>query len=432
MKLKINKTSGLNGSVKVPGDKSISHRSLMLGAMAEGKTRVTGFLSSADCLSTLNCLSSLGVEIKRLNSTELMIKGVGLKGFKEACDVLNVENSGTTMRILSGVLAGQNFFSVLSGDDSLRKRPMKRIIEPLRLMGADIWAREKGTRAPIAITGRPLKGISYETPIPSAQVKSCILLAGLLADGKTCIKEKAKSRDHTERMLKFLGADIEVKNNEICIQGGSKLKGAEVKIPGDFSSASFLLVAALLAGDSEITIENVGVNPTRMGLLNILLDMGARIKLFNEKVLCGEPSAEICVKSSILKGVTIGGDIIPKIVDELPIFAVAATQAEGTTLVKDAKELRFKETDRIKAICSELKKMGADIEEFEDGFAVHGPNKLKGCVCSSFGDHRMAMALAVAGLFAEGTTIIEDSECIDISFPGFRDVLSSLTKEAVV
>ncbi len=432
MDLTISKVSGLNGTVKVPGDKSISHRALMLGAIAEGETHILGFLPSVDCLSTLNCMISLGVEIRRLSSTELIIKGVGLRGLKEAKKVLDLGNSGTTMRILPGILAGQNFPSILTGDDSLKKRPMDRIIKPLRLMGADMGAGDKDRRAPITIVGRPLKGISYETPVPSAQVKSCLLLAGLLASGKTCVLEKTKSRDHTERMLEFMDVDIEIAGKEVCVQGGSVPKGAKIEIPGDFSSASFLIVAAVLMKHSKIIIKDVGINPSRIGLLNILLKMGANIEVLNERMICGEPWADISVKSSKLKAVTIEGELIPKLVDELPIFAVAATQAEGTTIVKDAKELRVKETDRIGAICSELKKLGVNIEELEDGFVVHGSSRLKGNTCSSFGDHRMAMALTIAGMLAEGTTTIKDSKCIEVSFPAFEYTLKSLTKEKII
>ncbi|HDP69247.1 MAG TPA: 3-phosphoshikimate 1-carboxyvinyltransferase [Actinobacteria bacterium] len=432
MELKVSKVSALKGTIEVPGDKSISHRTLILGAIAEGETRISGFLSSNDCLSTLNCLMSLGVEIERLNSTNLLVKGVGLRGLKEAGKVLDAGNSGTTIRILPGILVGQNFSSVLTGDSSLRRRPMNRIIEPLRLMGADIWATDEKNHAPIAIKGGPLKGILYETSIPSAQVKSCILLAGLLADGKTCLKEKVKSRDHTERLLKFLGASIEVNDNKVCVQGGQKFSGGKIKIPGDFSSASFLMAAALLIKDSEIIIKDVGVNSTRTGFLNVLLEMGADIDVFNERMISGEPWADIWVRTSKLKAGAVAGDVIPKIVDELPILSVVATQAKGTTIVRGARELRVKETDRIKAICSELKKMGANIEEFEDGFAIHGPSSLKSAQCFSFGDHRMAMALTVAGMCAGGVTTIQDSECIDVSFPGFKEVLNSLIKEKVI
>ncbi|MDO8885300.1 3-phosphoshikimate 1-carboxyvinyltransferase [Candidatus Oleimmundimicrobium sp.] len=428
MDLMINKASALSGKARVPGDKSISHRALILGAIAEGETHISGFLPSVDCLSTLNCLLLLGVKIERLSSTELVIKGVGLRGLKEAKNVLDLGNSGTTMRIMSGMLAGQNFSSTLTGDDSLKRRPMGRVIKPLRLMGANICAEDEGDRAPIKITGQPLKGIIYKTPVPSAQVKSCVLLAGLLANGKTCVIEEIKSRDHTERLLKHMGVDIEISGNEVCVRGGSRPKAVKIEIPGDFSSASFLIVAAILTEKSDIIIKDVGINATRTGLLSVLTEMGANINILNEKTIYEEPRADIWVKSSKLKALTVGGELIPRLVDELPIFAVAATQASGTTIVKDAKELRIKETDRIRAICSELRKLGAEIDEFEDGFAIHGPCKLKGNICSSFGDHRMAMALAVAGMCAEGATIIKDSECIEVSFPGFEEILKSLVK----
>ncbi|MEW6188876.1 MAG: 3-phosphoshikimate 1-carboxyvinyltransferase [Actinomycetota bacterium] len=425
MELKIAKISGLRGVIKVPGDKSISHRALIIGSLTSGKTSILNFLSAADCLSTLACIQALDVRVEILKPGSLIIHGVGLHGLKEPQDVLNVGNSGTTLRVLPGVLAGQNFFSVLTGDQSIRRRPMDRVVDPLRQMGAQIWARNDGY-APIAILGRSLHGITYTMPISSAQVKTCLLLAGLLAEGKTIITEPHQSRDHTERMLKFLGADINIRGTSYSITGQSSLESGEISIPGDVSSTAFLIVGALITPQSELIIKDVGVNPTRTGALEVLKKMGAHIELEDFCVKSDEPRADILVKSSKLSGVTIGGEIIPRLVDELPVLAVAATQAEGITVVKDAQELRVKETDRISATCTNLRKLGADIEELEDGFIVKGPTKLKGTVCRSYGDHRMAMALSIAGLVAEGTTIIEGSECIDISFPGFEKALRDL------
>ncbi|MDI6892771.1 MAG: 3-phosphoshikimate 1-carboxyvinyltransferase [Actinomycetota bacterium] len=426
MDLKISAAASLKGKIAVPGDKSISHRAVILGAMAEGDTTVIDFLPAADCLSTLKCIRALGVEVEELSSTKLVIHGVGVSGFKEPGDVLDVGNSGTTLRVLTGVLAGQGFPSVLTGDESVRRRPMNRVIVPLLEMGAEIRGSENGTRAPISILGRPLRGISYTTPIPSAQVKTALLLAGLLAKGKTTVTEEFQSRDHTERMLKFMGADISVEGTTCAISGGRTLRGVEIYVPGDISSAAFLIAGALTVPESEVLIEGVGVNPTRTGVLDVLEEMGGRLKRVNFSVKSGEPRSDILVKGSKLSGTVIGGEKIPKLIDELPVLAVVATQAQGTTVVSGAQELRVKETDRISAICTELGKLGARIEEREDGFIIEGPTVLRGTVCDSHGDHRMAMALAIAGLVATGTTVIRGAECMDVSFPGFEKVLRSL------
>lgn len=427
MDLKISQAQGLHGTIEVPGDKSISHRALLVGALAEGETRILGFLRAADTLSTLRCLEMLGVEIEEKN-TELVVHGVGLSGFKEPSDVLNVGNSGTTLRVLPGILAGQKFFSVLTGDDSVRQRPMDRVIRPLCEMGASIWAKDKGTRAPIAIQGEPLRSISYTTPIPSAQVKSAILLAGLLAEGETSVQEKSSSRDHTERILKAFGAKIDTRDRTSIIVGKSILKPIKINIPGDISSAAFFIVGALITSKSELVIKNVGMNPTRTGILEILSRMGARIEQMNNQVINGEPWADLVIKSSKLTATIIEKDLIPKLIDELPIIAIVATQAQGTTIVRDAQELRVKETDRISAMCSELKKLNADITEMKDGFIINGPCQLKGNRCSSYGDHRMAMALAIAGLVAGGETVVENAECIEVSFPGFQETLERVIR----
>ncbi len=427
MDIKINPVSGLKGTIEPPGDKSISHRALLLGSLATGRSHITNFLSAQDCLSTLHCLEMLGVGIDRKSPHELEIQGVGFFGFKEPSGVLDAGNSGTTLRLLPGILAGQDFFAVLTGDDSLRKRPMQRVMDPLLKMGANIWGRQEANLAPIAIQGASLKAISYMTPIPSAQVKTALLLAGLLASGTTVIKEKYKSRDHSEKMLQFLGAGIETMGNTCRISGKSKLQGNNISIPGDISSAAFFIVAALISSHSELLLKNVGLNPTRTGILRVLETAGANIRQVNVAEVSAEPRADIHIKSSNLKSFEISEEVVPSVIDELPILAVAATQSEGTTRVSGAQELRVKESDRIAAICSELRKLGADITERKDGFVIKGPTGLKGTTVDSFGDHRLAMALATAGLVADGTTTVKNAESINISFPGFFDILREVT-----
>ena len=426
MELKVRAVSNLKGTIRVPGDKSISHRSIMFGALAEGVTHVTGFLAADDCISTMHCFEALGVEIERLSESELKIHGVGVKGLMEPSVILDTGNSGTTTRILTGILAGQNLFAVMTGDASIRKRPMARVVEPLRLMGAQIWGRGGGTYVPLAIKGAALKGITYDVPVASAQVKTCLLMAGLLADGETILTEPSKSRDHTERMLELFGARLSIEGNRYTITGGQQLKAAQVDVPGDISSAAFFMVAALIAGDSTVTIENVGVNETRTGILDALDAMGGGIELANRSNLSNEPRASLLVSGRQLNAITIEGDLIPRLIDEIPIIAVAATQAHGTTTIRDAGELRVKESDRIAALTQELRKMGANIEELEDGMIINGPTPLKGARVNSHGDHRIAMSLAVAGLAAEGETTVEDSEAIAISYPEFERTLSEL------
>jgi len=426
VELILEKISKLKGNICVPGDKSISHRSLILGSIAQGETRIYNFLNSLDCFSTLECMRALGVEIKRSNNDSLKIKGKGLYGLEEPKDVLNVGNSGTTIRLLAGLLSGQNFHSVLNGDNSIRKRPMKRVVEPLRLMGANIWGREGGHLAPLSIKGSKLNPLRYTMPVASAQVKSALLLAGLYAKGETVIKESLSTRDHTERMLTIMGADIKNFPSEIKTRGGRELKGNDIFIPGDISSAAYFIIAASILKGSQIIIKQVGVNPTRVGIIEMLNKMGAKIDISNYLIKSNEPQADLKIECSELKGIEVRKENIPFLIDELPLIAVAATQAQGKTVVSGAKELRVKETDRIKTIVNELKKMSADIEEKEDGFVVIGPSKLKGAVCESYNDHRIAMSLAVAALVAEGKTIIKNSECIDISFPGFEKTLQKL------
>ena len=422
----IERKGGLKGEVTVPGDKSISHRAVIIGSLAKGKTRIIEPSRGDDNLRTLNAFRMMGIEVDEPKVDQLIINGRGLYGLTEPEDVIDAGNSGTTVRLLTGLLTGQRFFSVITGDRYLRKRPMKRVVEPLSSMGAKIWGRENGNFAPLAINGTRLNPIDYVSPIASAQVKSAILLAGLYADGVTKITEPSLSRDHTERMLRFFGANLKRKDNSVSIAGGSNLEGRELEIPGDISSAAFFIVAALIIPNSEVFLKRVGVNTSRTGILEVLKKMGANIQLLNEYETWGEPVADILVKTSRLKGTKIDGDLIPKTIDELPILSLAASVAEGDTVIKDAKELRVKETDRIKAVASELKKFGAEVEEFDDGMRISGKDKLMGCNCQSFGDHRIAMSLIIAGLMASGKTVVEDTSCIGTSFPEFRDKLFSL------
>jgi len=426
VELVLEKVRKLKGNISVPGDKSISHRSLILGSIAQGETQIHNFLNSLDCLKTLECMRALGVEIKSGCDNYIKIKGKGLYGLQEPKNILDVGNSGTTIRLLTGLLSGQNFYSVLDGDNSIRKRPMKRIVQPLRLMGANIWGRENGRFVPLGIKGSKLNPLHYTLPVASAQVKSALLLAGLYATGETVIKEPLPTRDHTERMLEIMQADMKISSHEIKIQGGKELKGTEIFIPGDISSAAYFIVATSVLKGSQIIIKQVGINPTRIGIIGILNKMGAKIDILNYQIKSNESQADLRIEYSELKGVEIKEEMVPFLIDELPLIAVVATQAQGKTVVSGAKELRVKETDRIKAIVSELKKMRADIEEREDGFVVKGPSKLQGAICESYNDHRIAMSLAVAALLAERKTFIKNSECIDISFPGFENTLQKL------
>ena len=426
MELVLEKVNKLTGNIFVPGDKSISHRSLILGSISQGETRISNFLNSLDCLKTLECMQALGAEIELGKDNSVKIKGKGLYGLKEPKDILDVGNSGTTIRLLAGLLSGQDFYSVLNGDDSIKKRPMKRVVEPLRLMGADIWGRKDGQFTPLSIRGNKLRPLHYTLPVASAQVKTALLLAGLYTTGETVVKEPLPTRDHTEKMLELMQADLIISLPEIKVVGGKELKGTDIFIPGDISSAAYFIVAAGMLKDSQIIIKQVGINPTRTGIVEILKKMGTKIDILNYQIKSNEPQADLMIEYSKLMGVEIMKENVPFLIDELPLIAVAATQAQGKTVVSGAKELRVKETDRIKAIVSELKKMGADIEEREDGFTINGPTGLQGAVCESYNDHRIAMSLAVAALLAEGKTIIKNSECIDISFPGFEKTLRKL------
>jgi len=420
----IRKPLTLRGEITPPADKSISHRSLILNSLAEGRAHVSNFLPSEDCLSTLSCLQALGVQIERAGS-EVSISGVGRKGFAPPAETLDAGNSGTTMRLMAGLLAARRFTSTITGDESLRSRPMGRVIEPLSLMGASINGDEN--KAPLIIAGGNLRGIHYRLPVASAQVKSAILLAALLAEGNTVIEEPAASRDHTERMLRAMGAKIESKRLTITLTPTSAaLNPLNLRVPGDISSTAFWMVAGAIHPDASIKISNVGINPTRNGIVEVLQSMGAGIIIENQRVEGDEPVADLLIESSFLKGIAIGGDIIPRVIDEIPVIAVAASVAEGTTTIRDASELRVKETDRISATATELTKLGAQIEELPDGMIIHGVTKLKGNRCDSCGDHRLAMALAIAGLIAEGETVIANAEAVNISYPGFWDDLEKL------
>lgn len=423
----IKKCRYVEGEIELPGDKSISHRAVILSSIARGTSYLEGIQEGKDCLATIRCMKKLGVEIKKKNNG-LVVDGVGVDGLKEPEDVLSCENSGTTMRVLSGVLAAQNFYSVLTGDSSLRKRPMQRIIDPLTKMGANILAR-RGFFPPLSIKGGDLKGINYTLPVASAQVKSCLILAGLYARGKTRIKEPFPSRDHTERMLKYMGVKLYKENLEIEISGGQELKAKDFFIPGDISSGAFFAGAAAILEGSCIVLKNVGVNPTRSLFLKILENMGADVRMNDYRISCEEEVANVKVRGTgNLRGIKISGDLISRLIDEIPILAVVACFARGETLIEGAKELRVKETDRIKALVTELGKMGARIEEKEDGMLIYGKGKLEGAQVDSWGDHRIAMALAIAGICARGETSIKNTRCIDVSFPGFRDTLLKIVK----
>ena len=445
--IELKKAKKLKGKIIPPPDKSISHRAVILSSLAKGKSIVRNFLRAEDTMSTLNAFRKLGVDIEEkspprrpplarrgwggedTSSGDIIIHGKGLHGLKEPEDVIYCGNSGTTMRLLSGVLSGNPFLSVLTGDSSLRSRPMARIINPLRQMGADIMARDNDRYPPIVIRGRKLKAIKYDMPVASAQVKSALLLAGLYADGETEISEPIKSRDHTERMLSSCGVRINIERLKIKIKGGQELKAKDMDVPGDFSSAAFFVAAAMLIPDSDITIKGVGINPTRTGLLDVLKTMGAEIELTNIRDVSGEPVADIyCKTADGLRAVKLGREIMPSLIDEFPILCVLGTQADGVTEIRGAEELRFKESDRIKAMAAEMRKMGVEAEELSDGISIKGNTNLKGASINSYGDHRIAMAFSVAALIAKGKTTINGISSVNISFPGFFEILRRLTR----
>lgn len=423
--LRIQKARKVQGTVRVPGDKSISHRAVMFGALAEGTTMISGFLPGADCLSTISCFRRMGIEIEQ-QGDQVAVHGKGWYGLEEPKEKLDVGNSGTTIRLISGILSTQPFHFVLEGDESIAKRPMRRVVGPLRQMGAKIDGRKNGEFTPLAIRGGELTGIPYESPVASAQVKSAILLAGLQAQGVTSVREPHLSRDHTERMLAAFGVNVVRDGLTVSVEGGQRLIGRTITVPGDISSAAFLIAAVMMVPDSYLVIENVGLNPTRTGIIDVVRAMGGRIDLINERIVNEEPVADLHVYYSELTGTVIEGDIIPRLIDEIPVIAVLATQAVGTTTIRDAEELKVKETDRIATVVSELSKFGARITPTDDGMIIEGKSSLTGAVIDSMGDHRIGMAMAIAGIAAEGVTQVTNAEAINVSFPGFAELLESI------
>lgn len=421
----ITKANSLKGEIKVPGDKSISHRGVMFGAISEGTTELTGFLDGADCRSTIGCFRAMGIEISQ-DADHVIIHGKGLHGLKAPSQMLDVGNSGTTTRLISGILAGQPFVSSLNGDESIQKRPMGRIITPLTQMGAHIRSIKDNGCAPLEIGGSPLKAIHYDSPVASAQVKSCVLLAGLYADGVTSVTEPVVSRNHTELMLSGFGADIKSEGLTASIVGNPKLIGQKIEVPGDISSAAYFIVAGLICENADLLIKNVNTNPTRAGIIKVAQDMGGNIELLNERIVSGEPVADIHVTSSNLHGCEVSGDIIPTLIDELPVIAVMASCASGTTTIKDAAELKVKESDRIATVTENLKNMGCDITPTDDGMIINGGNLLKGTTVKTYLDHRIAMSFAIAGLVAQGETTFDNEECCCISYPNFFRSLNSI------
>ena len=427
--MEIKKQTNLKGTLTVPGDKSISHRAVMFGSLARGTTRISHFLEGADCLSTISCFRKMGIEIDR-NKDEILVHGRGLHGLTAPTEILDVGNSGTTTRLISGILAGQTFTSELDGDDSIRTRPMKRIMTPLASMGADITSRLDNGCAPLIIHGRPLHAAHYDSPVASAQVKSCVLLAGMYADGITSVTEPFLSRNHTEIMLNYFGAEITSEGTTASIRPEPVLEGRDIQVPGDISSAAYFIAAGLLTPGSEILLKNVGINPTRAGIIKVCMDMGADITLLNESTE-GEPTADLLIRTSSLKGTTIEGSIIPTLIDEIPMLAVMAAFAEGTTIIRDAQELKVKESDRIAVMVDNLRRMGADIEGTDDGMIIHGGRPLHGAVIDSHLDHRSAMSFAVAGTICDGTVEILNGECVNISYPEFYHDLYSLDSSRI-
>lgn len=417
----------LQGEITVPGDKSISHRSVMFGSIAKGNTTVSGFLLGEDCLSTIDCFKKLGVKIE-VDGTNVSIESPGMDGWTEPKEVLYTGNSGTTTRLMLGILAGTQLHTIMTGDESIGNRPMRRVADPLRLMGAQIAGRENGQFTPLAIQGGKLQAIDYKMPVASAQVKSAILLAGLRAEGTTIVRESEVSRDHTERMLRQFGADITVQDGVVSFNGGQQLTGTHVSVPGDISSAAFFLVAGAISANSKIILNNVGVNETRDGILDVLKNMGATMTVQIDDENAAEPTATITIETSQLTGTTIEGAIIPRLIDEIPILALLATQANGKTIIKDAEELKVKETNRIDAVVKELKKLGANIEATDDGMIIEGPTPLNGASLQTYGDHRIGMMGAVAALIADGEVQLDDANCIAVSYPTFFEHVNSLVK----
>lgn len=429
----LTKKHALKGTVLVPGDKSISHRAVMFGSLAKGTTQITHFLNGADCLSTIGCFRSMGIEIEQ-TSDAILVHGKGLHGLTAPTSVLDCGNSGTTTRLISGILAPQPFTVTLTGDASIQKRPMKRIMTPLSEMGADIISLNHNDCAPLCIKGTSLKGIHYNSPVASAQVKSCVLLAGLYADGQTSVCEPTLSRNHTEIMLSHFGATVQSITDSATGQATATilpeplLEGRQIHVPGDISSAAYFIAAAMLVPNSEILLQNVGINPTRDGILKVFQEMGADITYLHKNSDNGEPTADLLVKSSSLHGVTVGGSIIPTLIDEIPMIAVVAAFADGTTVIKDAAELKVKESNRIDTVVTNLRAMGCDIEATDDGMIIHGGKQLHGAVIDSKKDHRIAMSFAIGALAADGSTEIQDADCVTISYPDFYKDIEMLSK----
>ena len=436
MQMEVRPVRQLIGEVIVPGDKSISHRGVMLGALAKGTTRLSRFLAGEDCINTILAFQSMGIDIQMRSSSgeggsdssedyTVLIRGKGLHGLQKPHSIIQAGNSGTTARLLAGILAGQSFAAVLDGDESLRKRPMSRIIDPLRKMGARISPQDHNT-LPLTIQGSRLKGMEYTLPVASAQVKSAIVFASLYADSPSIIRQPARSRDHTEIMLQHFGGRVEEQEGTLTAYPAQELHGQDLRIPGDISSAAYFITAALLVPNSRIIMRGVGINPTRTGLLDVYRQMGADITVDNIRNAGGEPVSDITAAHSALKGIETGGSIIPRMIDEIPILALAATQAQGTTVIRDAAELKVKESNRIDVVVRTLQAFGADIEARDDGMLIHGPAPLTGCTVACEKDHRIAMMAAIAGLIAKGRTTITDGQWVDVSFPGFFHVIDRL------
>jgi 3-phosphoshikimate 1-carboxyvinyltransferase len=420
----------LQGEVVLPGDKSISHRAVILNSLAKGEARIDNFAPGGDCLSTVRCLRALGVKIDRKGprgALTVLVSATGEDGLKEATNVLDAGNSATTMRLLGGLLASQPFLSVITGDASLRSRPMGRLIQPLRLMGGDVWGRGQDSLAPLVIKGKKLRGIDFTLPVPSAQIKSAILLAGLFARGNTDLHQRIPSRDHTERMLRRMGAGLESKGNSITLLPlTDPLAPLNLRVPGDISSAAYFLVAAAIHPNARIVIRDCGINPTRTGIIDVLLAMGAKLRIDNEHLEAGEPLGDIMIESSELEGLEVGGDIIPRLIDEIPVLAVAGCAAKGKTVIRNAGELRVKESDRIATVASELSRLGAKIEPLPDGMVIYGGRPLSGTEVDSHLDHRLAMTLAIAGLVARGETTLKHARAAEVSYPAFWQALEQI------
>jgi len=425
--LRVRQAQKIEGTVRVPGDKSISHRAVMFGSLAKGTTTIEGFLPGADCLSTISCFRRMGIEIEQ-QGDKVTVHGKGWYGLQEPSEHLEVGNSGTTIRLMAGIMSTQPFHVVMEGDESIAKRPMRRVIGPLRQMGAKIDGRKDGEFTPLAIRGGELQGIAYHSPVASAQVKSAILLAGLQAKGVTSVTEPHLSRDHTERMLQAFGVQVVRDGLTVSVEGGQELLGRAISVPGDISSAAFLIAAVMMVPGSKLLIENVGINPSRTGIIDVVKAMGGSLELVNERVVNEEPVADLLVTYSKLHGIEIAGDIIPRLIDEIPVIAAMATQATGRTIIRDAEELKVKETDRIATVVSQLSKFGAKVTPTDDGMVIEGETALTAATIDSHGDHRIGMAMAIAGLAATGETVIENDEAIAVSFPGFAELLEGISK----